>query len=313
MDMFTDPAQLTDFLSSSVRLAIPVAFAALGGVLSERSGVINIGIEGMMLAGAFGAAVGSFYTGSSGLGVMSALFAGAGTGLLLGLLNVSLRVNQLVAGIAVNLLCAGVTAFLARQVFGADLGRAFVEGFKPFAIPGLSSIPVIGPVLFAQDVLVYLLYLLVPLVLWALFRSSWGLNLRGTGENPKAADTAGVPVFRVRYAAIVLSGMLAALGGAHIVLSQIYLFTEGMSAGRGFIALAAIILGRWNPLLAVLAALFFGVCDAAQLRLQFANPAIPYQVFIILPYSASILALVFFFGSTRAPEALGNPYDRESR
>lgn len=313
MEIFTDPAQLTDFLGSSVRLAIPVGFAALGGVLSERSGVINIGLEGMMLAGAFGAAVGSFYTGSAGAGLIAALAGGALTGIVLGFLNVSLRVNQLVAGIAVNLLCIGLTAFLARQVFGADLGRAFVAGFEPVAIPGLSAIPAVGSVMFNQDALVYLLYLLVPVVHWVLFRTNWGLNLRGTGENPKAADTAGVPVFRVRYVAIILSGMLAALGGAHLVLSQIHLFTEEMSAGRGFIALAAIILGRWNPLLAVLAALFFGLCDAAQLRLQFANPAVPYQAFIILPYIASIVTLVIFIGSTRAPEALGQPYDRESR
>ncbi len=313
MDLFTDPVQLTDFLAAALRLSVPIAFAALGGVLSERSGVLNIGLEGMMLAGAFGAATASYYSGSAGVGIIAALFAGGLAGLLLGFLSVTLRVNQLVSGIAVNLLCAGLTAFLARQAFGENLGRAFVQGFDEVAIPFLSQIPIVGPVLFHQDALAYFLFALVPLTLFVLFKTTWGLNLRATGENPKAADTAGVPVFGIRYLAIMISGMLAALGGAHIALSQIHLFTENMSAGRGFIALAAIILGRWNPLLAVLAALFFGVCDAAQLRLQFANPTIPYQAFIILPYVASIIALIVFVGAVRQPEALGAAYDRESR
>lgn len=313
MDLFTDPVQLTDFLAAALRLSVPIAFAALGGVLSERSGVLNIGLEGMMLAGAFGAATGSYYSGSAGVGIIAALFAGGLAGLLLGLLSVTLRVNQLVSGIAVNLLCAGLTAFLARQAFGENLGRAFVQGFDEVAVPFLSQIPIVGTVLFYQDALAYFLFALVPLTLFVLFKTTWGLNLRATGENPKAADTAGVPVFRIRYIAIMISGMLAALGGAHIALSQIHLFTENMSAGRGFIALAAVILGRWNPLLAVLAALFFGICDAAQLRLQFANPTIPYQAFIILPYVASIIALIVFVGAVRQPEALGAAYDRESR
>lgn len=313
MDFLTDPALLADFIGSAVRLAVPVAFAALGGVLAERSGTINIGLEGAMLSGAFGAAVGSFYTGSALGGIVGALFWAGISGFVLSLLTVRLRVNQLVAGIAVNLLCLGLTSFFARQVFGDDLGRAFVAGFEKWEVPLLSGIPLLGPIVFNQDALVYALYLLVPLSIWFLYRTGWGLNLRGTGENPKAADTAGVPVYALRTIALVGSGMLAGLGGAHMVLSQLRLFAEDMSAGKGYIALAAVILGRWNPWLAVSAALFFGLCDAAQLRLQFSNPTVPYQAFIILPYVASIIALIVFVGSSRQPESLGKAYDRESR
>lgn len=313
MDIFFNATMLADFLGSMIRLGVPIAFAALGGVLAERSGTINIGLEGAMLSGALGAAVGAYYGGSPVAGLACALFAGCLAGLLLSALTVYLRVNQLVAGIAVNLLCLGLTSFLARQVFGDELGRAFVAGFDKLRIPLLVDIPVVGAVLFQQDVLVYLLYLLVPTSMWFLYRTNWGLNLRGTGENPKAADTAGVSVFRLRNLALLGSGALAGLGGAHIVLSQLRLFAEDMSAGKGYIALAAIILGRWNPALAVAAALFFGLCDAAQLRLQFGNPSVPYQAFVILPYIASIIALVMFVGATRQPESLGIPYDRESR
>jgi simple sugar transport system permease protein len=172
IDILTDPAQLTDFLASALRLAVPVAFAALGGVLSERSGVINIGLEGMMLAGAFGAAIGSYYSGSGSVGVVTAVLAGGLAGLLLGFLSVTLRVNQLVGGIAVNLLCVGLTAFFARQVFGENLGRAFVAGFDEIAIPYLSDIPIAGPVIFHQDVLVYLLFALVRSYFFCCFARS---------------------------------------------------------------------------------------------------------------------------------------------
>ncbi|RWA97840.1 ABC transporter permease [Mesorhizobium sp.] len=313
MEFLTDIGQFTDFMASSLRLAVPIAFAALGGVLAERSGVLNIGLEGMMLAGAFGAAIGAFATGSPIIGLACGILMGAVGGLLLGVLAVSWRINQLVAGIAINLLFAGMTSFLARQLFGEEMGRATVEGFGKIAIPGLSAIPIVGPAVFNQDPLTYLLYVLAPVSSWLLFKTSWGLSLRGTGENPRAADSSGVAVFRLRYAALIGSGMLAAIGGAQLVLSQIHLFAENMSAGKGFIALAAVILGRWNPALAILAALFFGMCDAAQLRLQFVNPEIPYQVFLILPYLASIVALVGLVGVVRAPEALGAPYDREGR
>ncbi|MBC8038310.1 MAG: ABC transporter permease [Rhizobiales bacterium] len=313
IEFLQDPAMLAAFLAASVRLAVPIAFAALGGVIAERSGVYNVGLEGMMLSGAFGAAVGAYATGSPIGGLFVGVISGMLAGFILAILAVSFRVNQLVAGIAVNLVCAGLTAFLARAVFGLSGAHMSVPGFGPVNLPGLSNLPVVGPAFFNQDPLVYLLVVLMLGVTFVLFRTQAGLNLRATGENPRAADSAGVGVFHVRYLALMVSGGFAALGGCHLVLSQVYVFTEQMSAGKGFIALAAIILGRWHPVWAVAAALFFGVCDAAQLRLQFSIPDIPYQIFQILPFAAAIVALVWIVGSVNQPEAAGKPYEREQR
>ncbi|MES0884385.1 ABC transporter permease [Roseibium sp. SCP14] len=313
MEFLLNPAALGDVLASSVRLGIPIAFAALGGVFAERSGTYNIGLEGMILAGALGAAAGSFMTGSPLVGLGAGIICGVFSGLLLGVMAIHYKVNQLVAGIAINLLLVGLTAFLSRLIFGDMAGGARVEGFGTINLAFLSEIPIIGPALFSQDPLFYLLIALAVGGWFWLFRTNSGLDLRAVGENPRAADVAGVPVFPFRYTAIAVSGAIAALGGVHLVLSQVYLFAEGMSAGKGFIALAAIILGRWSPVGAVLAAFFFGFCDAMQLRLQFSNPDVPYQAFLIIPYVASLVALVGFVGKVRAPAAVGLEYDREKR
>ncbi len=303
----------TDLLRTSLALTVPIAFAAIGDVFAERSGIYNIGLEGMMLFGAFGAALGSFLTGNPVFGALLGMLFGAAGAAVLALLSIRLKIDQIVCGIAINLVALGVTAFLARLIFGLDATTKTLSGFRPWAIPGLSEIPLIGQAFFNQDPLVYVLYLTIPLSSWLLYRSAWGLEVRATGENPAAADSAGVPVFRVRFICVLISGALAVLGGAYIVLSQVFVFTEHMSAGKGFIALAAVILGRWSPIGAVLASLFFGFCDALQLRLQFANPTIPYQIFIALPYVASILALLGFYGRTKPPAAVGLPYSRETK
>ena len=185
--------------------------------------------------------------------------------------------------------------------------------FHPWLIPLLADIPIVGRVLFAQDLLVYALYLAAPALWWLLFKTPWGLGVRATGENPSAADAGGIDVLAMRYLCVVGSGVLAGIGGCYLVLSQVHLFTEHMTAGKGFIALAALILGRWNPLGALAASLLFGVCDALQLRLQFANPQVPYQIFVIVPYAASILALIGFYGRVQPPAAIGRPYRREAR
>ena len=304
---------VTDVLSTTLRLSVPIAFAALGGVITERSGVWNIGLEGMILAGAFGAALGVFLTGQPFMGLIVGILCGMLLAVILAVLTITLGVNQIVSGIAINLLSIGLTAYFARLIFGLDATTKALAGFSDWPIPGLVDIPVAGPVLFDQDPLVYLLYMLVPIIYWGLYRTAWGLNIRATVENPNAADTAGVAVFVVRYVCLIMSGALAAIGGAYIVLAQVFVFTEHMSAGKGFIALAAIILGRWNPFGAVLAALLFGFCDALQLRLQFANPSVPYQVFVALPYVVSILALVGFYGRVKPPAASGIPYRREAK
>jgi simple sugar transport system permease protein len=311
MDMFLDPAQLTAFLGTSLRLSVPVVFAAVGGVLSERSGVYNIGLEGMILFGAFGAAVGAFFGDAPLAGLLVGAAGGMAAALVLAVLGVSMGVNQIVSGIAINLLAVGLTAFLSRVVFGAQANTLSLPGFQPIALPGLGAIPVLGPVLFGQDLLVYVMYATVALVAVLLFTTPWGLAIRAVGDNPAAADTAGISVARVRYGCVLASGVLAGLGGAYLVLSQVFLFSEHMSAGKGFIALAAVILGRWHPVGALLACLLFGFFDALQLRLQFANPGVPYQIFVMLPYLASILALVGLVGRPTPPAACGIPYRRE--
>ena len=309
MDFLLDAQAMTDFLSTSLRLSIPIIFAAVGGVISERSGVFNIALEGCILGGAFGAAVGAYLTGTPFGGLFFGLAVASFAGIILAALAVGLAINQLVAGIAINILMIGLTSYLARLILGAD-ATSTLPGFSPIAIPLLSSIPILGKVLFTQDLLTYLMYLLVPLTWWVIYRTPWGLNLRAIGDYPVAADSAGISVSRVRLYAVLISCAMAGLGGCYLVLSQVFVFTENMSAGKGFIALAALILGRWNPIGALLARLFFGMSDALQLRLQFGSPDVPYQLFSMVPYIASFLALVIFAGKVRPPAAIGIKYER---
>ena len=308
-ELFTDTDTLIDFLSASLRLAIPIIFAAIGGVLAERSGVFNIALEGCILGGAFGAAVGAYLSGTALGGLALGIVVAASAGVILAGLAVGLSINQLVAGIAINILLAGLTAYLARLILG-PAATSTLPGFAPIALPGLSAIPLLGPLLFAQDFLTYLMFVTVPLVWWVLYKTPWGLNIRAIGDYPAAADSAGINVSKARVACVIISCALAGLGGCYLVLSQVFVFTEHMSAGKGFIALAALILGRWNPAGAFLACIFFGLCDAAQLRLQFNSPDVPYQLFSMLPFVASLAALVLFAGKVRPPAAIGKKYVR---
>lgn len=304
-------AFLTDYLSASVRLSMPLAFAALGGLFSERSGVLNIGLEGMLLTGAFVSAAATFYAGGNvWVGIVAALVAGGLTGLLHAWLCVSLRVDQLVSGLAINLSAAGLTAFMSRLVFNSQATQK-LPGMPAIPIPGLSQIPVLGTLLFNQDILVYFLLVLLPLSTYGLFHTSWGLTLRAVGEYPRAAATAGIPVLWVRYISVMLSGCLAALGGAYLVLVHVKFFTEDISAGKGYIALAALIFGRWHPIATVLACLLFGATEALQLRIQAFNLNIPYQFLIMLPYVVALLAMVGLAGKSTPPAALGTPYKQE--
>jgi general nucleoside transport system permease protein len=300
-----------DYLSASLRLAVPLAFAALGGLYSERSGVLNIGLEGMMLTGAFVSAATVFYSGNVGLATLAAIASGGLVGLLHACLCVTLRVNQLVSGLAINLSMAGLTAFLSRLVFNSKTTEP-LPGMEAIAIPGLHQIPIVGSLLFDRDLLVYLLFLLLPLSHYLLFQTSLGLTLRAVGESPRAAETAGISVTRVRYGSVVLSGCLAALGGAYLVLVHVKFFTEDISAGKGFIALAALIFGRWCPIGTGLACLLFGATEALQLRIQAFNLNIPYQFLAMLPYLTALFALVGLAGKSTPPAALGIPYIKES-
>ncbi|AFY90250.1 ABC transporter permease [Chroococcidiopsis thermalis] len=305
----TNESFFADYLAASVRLAVPLAFAALGGLYSERSGVLNIGLEGMLLTGAFASAAATFYSNNVWLGVLAAILAGGMVGLLHALLSVSWRVDQLVSGLAINLVAAGLTSFLARLIFSG--GAQKLPGIEAIAIPGLVNIPIIGSLLFAQNILVYLLIFLVVFTNYLLFYTHPGLTLRAVGEYPRAADTAGVSVQLVRYFSVILSGCLAGLGGAYLSLVQVKFFAEGMSAGKGFIAIAALIFGKWHPIGTTLACLLFGATEALQLRIQALGVNIPYQFLVMLPYAIALLALVGLAGKSSPPSALGLPYLKE--
>jgi ABC-type uncharacterized transport system permease subunit len=298
-------------LEAAVRLALPLLLAALGELIVERAGVINIGTEGTMLVGAFAGFAAGVATGSPAAGLLAAAAAGAGVGLLFGLFAVVRRADAIVVGTAVNLAALGATGLLARALYGGAVPAGPTLAALP--VPGLAELPLLGPVLFRQSGLVYLALALVPLLALALRRTRPGLRLRAVGESARAADAQGVPVRRTRLAAIVAGGALAGVAGASLSLLQSNTFTEGMTAGRGFIALTIVIFGRWQPAGVLAAALFFGAASALQHRLQARGTAIPYQLSLMLPYLLTLAVLALAAGRSVAPADLGRPYTRESR
>ena len=308
-DSLLTSSVVAGFLAASMRLAVPILLAALGGIYNERAGVLNVGLEGMMLAGSLTGFVVGFQTGNLWLGVLAAIVAGGLLGLFLGFFTVTLGADQVVAGIALNLLAVGLTSFLYRVIFGAN-AQPRVAGFPDLHVPLLSQIPLLGPLFFQQSVLTYLAYGLIALTGVIIFRSAWGLNIIATGENPEAAETLGIGVSRVRYTALAISGMIAALGGAYLSLDATTLFLENMTAGRGYIALALLVLGRRRPLGILGAALLFGAADALQLRTQLLGIGIPFQFMLMLPYLLTMVVLAFFVSRTGDPAALGVPYRR---
>jgi ABC-type uncharacterized transport system permease subunit len=305
-----DPSFWLSWLSSSVRLSAPLALTASGAVFSERSGVFNIGLEGMMLSGAFFSIVGADMTGSPVLGALCGAVAGAVLGLVLAYWTISRKADQIITGVAINMFALGLTNLLYREIFG-EKGPERVAGFSNVKIPLLGDIPGVGPVLFDQAALVYVTYLLPFLLAWILFRTTWGLSVRAVGEHPAAADTAGVAVKRVRYACVTLSGFMAGLGGAALALQGARFFTQNMTAGRGFVVLGAIVVGRWNPALAVAACLLFGAADALQLSVQTFGLDIPSEFFVMLPYILTVVALAGLVGRTRQPRKLGIAYSSD--
>jgi simple sugar transport system permease protein len=301
---------LEGFLSASMRLALPILLAALGGVYNERAGVLNIGMEGMMLAGSLVGFVVGYFTGNMWLGVFAAVLAGGLLGIFLGFFTITLAANQVIAGIALNLLAIGATSFLYRLFFGTGVQQLRVEGFQPLPIPILSQIPILGPLFFQQSAIVYLAYLLIAVTYVVIYRSAWGLQIIATGENPEAAETMGITVARTRYRAIFVSGMICALGGAYLSLGATRLFLDNMTAGRGYIALAILVLGHRNPIGLLGAALVFGAADALQLRTQLLDIDIPFQFMLMLPYVLTMVVVTFFVKHTDDPAALGVPYKR---
>lgn len=300
---------MVTLLSGALVLSVPLIFGAMCGLVGERSGIINIAIEGQLLAGAFLAAVAASFFTSAYVGLVAAPFAGAAVGGLLVWFAVRYHVNQIIVGVVLNVLVIGLTSFFYSTVLtqNAELWNARQQ-LPRLPIPGLSQIPIIGPVLFNQTILVYLMYIIVIALNILVFKSRWGLRMRAVGEHPKAADTVGINVPRTRVINTVLAGGIAGLGGAYFTVGQGLAFGQEMSAGQGFIALAAMILGRWNPKGALFAALLFGFSTSVGQTLSAIGTPVPSEMLLMLPYVITIFAVAGFVGRVRPPAAEGVPY-----
>lgn len=303
-----DEVFLIGLLASAFRFATPIALAALGETIAQRSGVLNVGIEGIMLVGAFSAVLGSVWTGSPYGGLVCAIASGVAMAGLHAFLSISLKVDQIVSGIALIVLGLGFSGFAYRLTIGAQSRAPVVPSFDKIDLGWISELPFIGPVLFQHHLLVYAPFVIAVVLWWWLYRTGPGLKVRAAGEHPAAADAAGVSVERVRYGGVLFGGAMAGLAGAYLSTAQLSGFVENMVSGRGFIAVACVIFGRWNPIGAALAALFFGAAEAAQIRLQSLNPDIPFELFVMMPYVLAVLFLIFFAGRAQMPAALGIPF-----
>jgi len=297
-------------LAAGIRVAAPLLLTALGEIYSERSGILNIALEGQMLVGALVGFLGAFYSGNLVVGLILGALGGLAFSLLVALFCVTLRAPQVVIGIIMNLLAFGLTTFFYRVVFGTPLLPPHVSRMNPVNIPFLSDIPVLGPVLFQQTPIVYIVFLLVPVAAFALFRTSAGLRVRTVGEFPLAAETLGVNVNLTRYICVALSGLTSGLAGAMISVTQLARFVEDITAGRGFIALAIVIFSRWSPYRALLAALVFGLVDSLQMGLQAVGSPIPSQFMLMLPYIVTVIVIATSRKSM-PPAALAQPYIKE--
>jgi simple sugar transport system permease protein len=297
-------AALSAFLEATVRTATPLALAAVGEVVVERAGILNIGLEGVILAGAFGALVGATHGGLVG-GFALAVACGVFMAVVFALFTVVwLRADQIITGTAITLLSVGLTGTLYRTLYGATGAALTIPTAGPLPIPVLSSIPVIGRAFFAQPLTTYVVVIVVAGVWWWMYRTHSGLALRAIGESPAAAEASGIRPTRVRFFALVFGGALGGLAGGTLVLSQVGTFAENMSAGRGFIAIAIVVLGRWHPVGAVVAALVFGAASALQFLLQAIGLDLPYQLFLALPYVLTLAALAGVAGKVTPPAAL---------
>jgi simple sugar transport system permease protein len=301
-----DALLIAGLLAAGIRLAMSIAITALGEVVGQRSGVLNVGVEGIMLFGAFLAALGAVKSGSPWGGLALACLGGLLLGALHGWFAIVQRADQIVSGIAIVILGLGLSSFLFRLTMGT--APSALPAFRAVDLGALSTLPLIGPVLFGQNLLAYLTVLFAIVLWFVLSRTPLGLAIRACGENPEAAEAAGIKVTAVRFGCVLFSGAMAGIGGAYLAIAQINSFVENMVVGRGFIAIACVVFGRWHPIGALAAALGFGITEAAQIRLQTWYPQIPYQFFVMLPYLLAIVALVFMARSAALPRALGRAF-----
>jgi simple sugar transport system permease protein len=304
----------TGLLQGALLLSVPIIFGAMAGLICERSGVINIAIEGQLLAGAFIAGVVASLTSNTTWGLLSAPIAGALISLLLAIFAVKFSIDQVILGFVINVLVIGITNFLYKKLL-IPYQDTWNSGpvFSPLEIPILSNIPIIGPVFFYQTIIVYLMYVVILAIHFSLFRTRWGLRTRAVGEHPTAADSVGINVNALRFKNVIISGLVAGLGGAYFTIGAVGAFGKEMTAGKGFIALAALIFGRWNPVGAVLAALLFGFTDNLQGVLSITGTPIPSEFMLMAPYIVTIIVVSGFVGRVRAPAADGIPYSRGNK
>ena len=307
MDEFLTTTSLIGIAHSGVRLATPYLFAATGEMFGQRSGVLNLGVEGVMLMGAFAAYYAVFAGGSLWLGVLAALVVGALMGILMALISVTMQAEQGISGIGLTLFGLGLSSLLLKVLVGSPIS---IEGFPVWRIPWLSDIPLLGPILFDHDLLVYLAYWLVPLSIFLLYRTTFGLKIRAVGQNPEAADSLGVHVDAVRYATVILGSALAGLAGASLSIGLLNIFQENMTNGIGFIAVALVYFGGWRPLGVLAGALLFSTVSAFQLWMQVLGVPIPSELAVMLPYVLTVVVLAVGVKQIRQPAALTKPYER---
>ena len=302
---------LTGMLASTVLRATPIAFGALSGVWCERTAVINIGIEGMMLSAAFTSVVTASATHNPWVGLIVAMLTGGILGWILAVLAIRFRVDQIIAGTAINIFAVGLTSFLSHSWLATRQDLNAAPNFKPIPIPLLAKIPVLGPILFQANAIIYIMFLLIAITHVVLFHTRWGLRMRAVGEHPKAADTLGINVYLTRYIAVTIGGIIAGIGGAYFTLGSVGRFDEQMTAGKGFIGLAAMIFGKWNPIGGFVASLVFGLADALQVKMAILRVPIPSQFLLMAPYIVTIIVLSGVVGRAIPPAADGQPYVKE--
>jgi ABC-type uncharacterized transport system permease subunit len=301
-------SSIVTLLTATLRISPPIVLASIGGAYSERSGIINIGLEGMILMGAFAGVVTTHYVGNPWVGVLAAVVAGGALGLLHAVLCIRFKANQVVSGVGVNILSLGLTTLLLQVIWGNRGASDSVTGLKPLHLPVIGDIPVVGDIIGNQNPLVYIMLVIVVVAWLVMFRTPLGLRIRAVGEHPEAADTVGIHVHKIQYMCVTVSGMLSGLGGAYLSLGWLNLFSQNMSAGRGFIALAANIFGKWNPAGTFGASLLFSFTDALQMKLQ--GVGIPIQFIQMIPYILTILVLASAVKRSVAPAAIGKHYEK---
>ena len=302
---------LAGMLSSAVLLAVPITLGAFSGILAERSGIINISIEGMMLMASMAAAITGSVTKNPWIGLLGGILSSVLLALILGVLSIKYKVNQTISGTVINIFSAGLTAFISQKFLQHTQTLNNPKMFTRVPLPGLADIPLVGPILFNQNIFVYLMFIILIVLQLALFQTRWGLRLRAVGEHPKAADTLGINVIRTRYMGVILSGVVAGIAGAFFTLGSVGRFDEGMTAGKGFIGLAAMIFGNWMPTGALGASLLFGFADAIGSKLSLLGSSIPPQFMAMAPYLITMIVLAGFIGKGQAPAAEGEPYEKE--